>query len=73
MSLNWVSAPNIIHHTEVDPVTVGVGSDCEYSAGEDAFSDSDHGEYDEGKLESIRLEKRRVVSDRLENFKILDL
>ncbi|XP_075108708.1 uncharacterized protein LOC142180391 [Nicotiana tabacum] len=68
-----VNAQDTTYHTETYGVDVEVASDCEHSLGSYDFSESDCNGYDYEELESINKQRRRVVSDRLENFKELEL
>ncbi|OIT20629.1 hypothetical protein A4A49_55005 [Nicotiana attenuata] len=67
-----VHALDIKYHTKTYGVDVEVVSDCEHSIGSYDFSESDH-DYDCEYLESINMQKKRVVIDSLDNFKELEL
>ncbi|XP_019256297.1 PREDICTED: uncharacterized protein LOC109234687 [Nicotiana attenuata] len=61
-------------HIETYHLDDEVGTDCEHSLGSGGeYEPSDGGEYDSDEKEGINNERRRVVDDRLENYKELKL
>ncbi|KAH0642143.1 hypothetical protein KY290_033745 [Solanum tuberosum] len=65
-----VFAQNITYHTETYIVDDDVASDQESSSSE--FDESDSNDYNEEELEVFSHEKRRDVTDTLENYKVLE-
>lgn len=65
-----IFAQNITHHTETFTMDIDIASDQESSASE--FDESDFSDYNEEELEVFSHEKRRDVTDTLENYKVLE-